>query len=279
MTLAMGFKCMDGAILCADTQLTIPYPYQTKYTGDKIFGFRELRCAPFFTYAGDVEFSTMCTFRLAKRLRETEKKRATEEVLAEEVRRIHQEYHYAYNAQNGVELQLLVAFRQPDAKVALYVIRGGAISPCSSAIPVCLGIGTPVAMAAMAPFYSGPMSLSEACRTAVYALFQVKSQVEGVGGGTEIMFLRDGRSHAFYHIPLGRESVAVFEQAFEAFQEAIRPVLLTYTTLESDTPSFKRYLKEFSQRMMKLRSRQMAEYRKMHKDLRDAFFGQGAGKH
>lgn len=266
MTLAMGFKCVDGVILCADTQLTLPYPYSTKYPSNKIFDFRELQSAPFFTYAGDVAFSTMCIHRIANRFSETEKKRAAERVLVEEVRKIHAEYH---SIDKELYLQLIVAFRRADAKVALYRVMGAAVEPCVSSVPVCVGVGTPVAMAVMAPFYPVPMTMSEACRTAVYALFQVKNQVEGVGGLTEIVFLRDGRDRQFYHIPLSRESVRVFEETFTVFQEAIRPVLLTYTTLESDTPEFKDYLKQFERRMLQMRSKHMQEQRRADRTLKD----------
>jgi len=268
MTLAMGFKCTDGAILCADSQLTIPYPYSTKFPGNKIFEFPELQGAPFFTYAGDVDYSLMCIYRLARKVKELEKDQPTEDILTHEVREIHREYH---SIDDGLMLQLIVGFRRPDAKVALYKVFGASVAPCLSSVPVCLGIGTPVAMAVMAPFYAAPMDMSEACRTAVYALFQVKSQVEGVGGSTEIVFLRDGRAREFYHIPLSGESVRVFEDIFSVFQDAVRPILLNVTGLKEDTPQFKFYLKEFEKRMLKVRARHLTEKRSQGRNASDIF--------
>ncbi len=92
-------------------------------------GFREVQCAPFFTYAGDVDFSMMCIHRIAKRMEQTEKRHAAEDVLMEEVRKIHKEYYYAYNSHNGNELQLIVGFRQADSRVALYRVLGGSVPP------------------------------------------------------------------------------------------------------------------------------------------------------
>src|SRR5271170_6684014 len=66
MTIAAGFKCSDGIVLCADSQMTASDG--TKYNAPKIFSYSENQVDAVFAFAGSEVFSKMCIERLAKRI-------------------------------------------------------------------------------------------------------------------------------------------------------------------------------------------------------------------
>jgi 20S proteasome alpha/beta subunit len=256
MTIGIAFKCTDGAVLCADTQMTIAQPYSTKYPGSKIFGFPELRSQPFFTYAGRVDFSTMCIDRIVGRIAEAEKTTGdVTHALIEECKRIHAEYLNLYGDER-LTLELLTVLRQPDARLALYRVCGAVVAPFLSSPVECIGVGTPVALSVITPLCPLSMTASQAARIGFYALSQVKRFVDGCGGQTEMVTFRENEPR-FGYVPHSEESTRIFEQTFAAFQEAARPILLSYDNVESNDDIFDRYLSEFAKNLKALRSRQI----------------------
>ena len=258
MTIAIGFKCTDGAILCADSQFTI---YSTKYPGNKIFGFPELKSQPFFAFAGDVTFSTMCIDRIMKKIAEAEKgDHDVASTLTRECRDIHEQYCHAFRDE-GLYLQLLVVFRQLNTKLAMYKVLGPSVAPFLSSGVECIGVGTPLALSVIVPLYLPSTTTSQAARIGFYALCQVKKFVEGCGGQTEMVTFREDKAVRGY-IPHSEESGKLFEQTLSSFQEAARPILLSYDNIEEETLSFKRRLKSFSQALIETRTEQIKQWRK-----------------
>ena len=70
MTIAAGFRCRDGIVLCTDSQITVQS--LSKYPGEKIIGFPKLKSRPIFAFAGHVNFSKMCIYQIVKEIERTQ---------------------------------------------------------------------------------------------------------------------------------------------------------------------------------------------------------------
>jgi 20S proteasome alpha/beta subunit len=223
MTIGIVFKCIDGAVLCADTQLTIPFPYSSKYPGLKIFGFPELQSQPFFTYAGEVAFSTMCINRLADRIAQAEKAgREVAETLTGECKKIHNEYSRLY-PDGRLTLGLLLVLRRPDASLALYKIIAPSVAPLLSPPFECIGVGTPVAQSVIVPLCSPSITTNEAARIGYYALSQAKQFVEGCGGQTEMVTFREGEARRGYY-DIVEEHTVIFERHLSELTKRLKGI-------------------------------------------------------
>jgi len=255
MTIGIAFKCRDGAVLCADTQLTIPYPYSLKYSKTKIFGFTELTSRPFFTYAGDVDFSLMCIHRIVGVLASAKKRADVESTLSREAIKIHAEYFPLYPDER-LTLQLLAVFRVPDGTWRVAKVTGPRVTPVMGTVE-CIGVGTPVAQCIIVPLLASlNLDTREAARIGFYVLSQVKQFVEGCGGDTEMVTFRD-RGGQFDYVPHLKESGLFFGEAFSAFQDALRPILLGYNAVEEDTPTFETQLREMVKKLKAFRADQI----------------------
>jgi hypothetical protein len=70
LTIAAGFCCSDGVVLCADTQYTVPETM--KYPDSKLRMVPELHCLPFFVFCGDIDFQKQCVSSFTSALSEAE---------------------------------------------------------------------------------------------------------------------------------------------------------------------------------------------------------------
>src|SRR6266568_3076754 len=62
VTIAAGFRCSDGVVLCADTEMSMPG--WIKYPGSKVRFYKDLPFQVAFTFAGDAEFFEMVIEKL-----------------------------------------------------------------------------------------------------------------------------------------------------------------------------------------------------------------------
>ena len=224
MTIAAGFKCQDGVVLCADTEMSVPY--LLKYPASKMTIVPFLKSKAFFTYAGDELFSKMCIARLAARLRRLEGDDGLPVFtsLQQEALAIHQEYAGVLET----PLQVLIAL-QGYEKVDLYQINEHSVAWVSSY--TCIGSGMMVARASAEPLYKVSMSVKEVSFVAAYALGQAKKYGFGCGSQSQIVLIypRKGDPRFFtdehYDFMLQAE-VERLEKGYEAITSALRALLL-----------------------------------------------------
>jgi 20S proteasome alpha/beta subunit len=217
MTIACGFRCLDGVLLCADSQITIPAV--SKYAEPKIGRLVGTEHAIFVTFAGDLDFSRMCIEILTEKLYDAD--RAGTDVivcLRQEAQRIHKEYYGLYEGGARLELWMLAAIHTD--KTHLYKVYG----PSVSKIPEFefIGCGQYLARAVVSNLYSPNMSLVEASLMAAYVLSQAKLYVDGCGGRSEIVRVFD--TNAYSRMEAGEIEVA--EKRYEDFLESNRTKLL-----------------------------------------------------
>ncbi|MGO9272128.1 MAG: hypothetical protein ACLQOO_18005 [Terriglobia bacterium] len=259
MTIAAGFKCKNGVVLCTDSQITVEGA--SKYPGEKIILFSGLKCRPVFAFAGYVNFSKMCIQQLAEKIEEAEHK--AEEtgnalnlwrLLKDECKRIWKDYE-----DYGV-LNLIVAVKEPS--LALYYIEGASVSKVDTY--TCMGVGSPVATSIVELYYKPDMSISAAYRMAVYMLMQVKTFVDGCGGKSQItVFDQDVLGSSIW--PMPSRDIEELEDSFLEFQSALRPVLLSYNA-EEGTDDLSENLRIFSKLLRAKRKKLVLEERRLEEE-------------
>src|SRR5208283_3493768 len=64
VTIAAGFQCSDGVVLCADTEINVTG--FVKFPGSKFRLYPRMACCPVFTFAGDVLYCEMLVRHIAE---------------------------------------------------------------------------------------------------------------------------------------------------------------------------------------------------------------------
>jgi hypothetical protein len=260
MTIAAGFKCSDGIVLCADSQMTAVDG--TKYNAEKILAYSGENVNAIFAFAGGEVFSKMCIERLAECVLESGVTNV-EDKLRNEALLIHQMYApWATINTTDYDLDVLVAVRfhiedEDKGKLALHHIEGPAVSPPIKHFD-CIGIGRTVARQAIGLFYNSELSVQEASRVGVYCLKQAKDHVEGCGGPSQITMLWDDTDELFGPTNawnMEQPDILEVETGFTALFEALRPVFLSFNNIHPYDPSFAKHLTNAAKNIKKMWSK------------------------
>lgn len=202
MTIAIGFRCSDGILLCADTQHTCPGIMKTRRTKAYFYDFPRNGSKVAFVFSGSVEYAKMAIQRISSavgRIRKgtldldsvhRETQRELEEIYAK-----HIFPHPRFKDVDGPGFDLLMAcFAGHECGSDLF-------STCESSVCkvedsyVCLGAGTYLAEFLLKNRYETGTDLYGAAGLALGVLKKVKEHVDGCGGYSEMVYLRyDGSS-------------------------------------------------------------------------------------
>jgi hypothetical protein len=256
MTIAVGFRCSDGIVLCADSQMSAPSDGM-KYNAQKTFSYSGNQVDAVFAFAGTEVFSKMCIERLARRILASELSNV-EQALQEEALSIHEAYSpRATVTTTDYDLNVLVGVRftsGADDGIALFHIEGPAVSPPIKTFD-CIGVGRMVARQAISLFYSDSLTVQEASRVGVYCLKQTKEHVGECGGPSQVIMLWDDSKEVFgptapYSVE--KTDILEIEGGFAALFEALRPVFLSFNNTRSYDPSFTKHLRESAKAIKKV---------------------------
>lgn len=272
MTIAAGFRCADGIVLCADSQITAADG--TKYNAEKLIGYSNDDIDVVFAFAGVEVFSKMCIERLAQRIL-TSQVSDVEQVLRDEALSIHQTYApQATSSTTEYDLDVLVAtkFRLQDRDVlALFHIEGPAVSPPIKTFD-CIGIGRTVARQAVNVFYKSQLSIQEASRIAVYSLQQTKTNVDGCGGPSQIILIWDDSEDKDLRLlgpsdpyRMEQELVSEIEQGFTSLFESLRPAFLSFNDADPHDRAFEKHFKKAAADIRKTRNKMFGKIARQRK--------------
>lgn len=273
LTLIAGFRCSDGVVLCADSQLT--YPGALKFQESKIrrrlAKSRQIRMA--FAYAGINDFSEMCMEEIALAIDSTTDDAEIRNSINEKCKEIHVQYYPLYKApyQLGLELFLAVDIGKT---VTLFYIRGPVVARVHYFR--CAGTGLYLGHSVAGSLYHENMTIEEASRMAAYVLYQAKTYVDGVGGKSHILRINNKTGWDMVE----SKEVEYLEAVYSEYLAASRPVLLSYTGWGEHWPveNFKNQLELMAQRLINKRKEMDELYAKMHRENRemiDNVLGQG----
>jgi 20S proteasome alpha/beta subunit len=190
MTIAAGFKCSDGFVLCADTEITYADLY--KESRAKLRASRLPNCDLYWAICGDVDFVNMLMGKIVEAVEECPNN--MREIRAE-IERICIEVSNAYPNYQQPQIPLLI--HEPDtANIKLFKLSGPVVSPVSDS--VCVGTGQPLASYLIGSIYRRTMTMKKVGVLATYALTHVKRHAFGCGGASQIVMIdNDGNITPF----------------------------------------------------------------------------------
>jgi 20S proteasome alpha/beta subunit len=202
MTIAAGFVCADGIVLCADTQETTGY---TKNNTEKIRHWKDDGLCIAITGAGDAELIETVGERIQhalvweyspKEIRWTDQVR---DIIQQEISSAFERYIAPYAAfprddWPGCDLLIVVTVKnEVNNYECLFKASGTTVRQIEFGGD-CVGSGLILAKSLMERFCSSFMDLDELVLAMCYVMFQTKKWVEGCGGNTDLIvssFSRD----------------------------------------------------------------------------------------
>jgi len=255
MTIAAGFPCTDGLVLCADTQEVI-YSY-AKVNTQKMTQIETPFYNMVFTGAGDSGLIDMTVQLMDQALAEKKPNGAwkIEEVLRESLvdtfnRHIAPWSQFPVNERPDTP-DLLIGLQYPAATL-LYRANGTTFTRMHES--QCVGTGVVLAKSLIASLFDYGLSITQGWLIALYVLYQAKTWVDGCGGNSDILLLSN-RNLKITRIPT--TEVTEMEQHFSAFDAYLRPVFLSAADRNVSQSQFDDRIKEFKLGMLTLRGKFM----------------------
>jgi 20S proteasome alpha/beta subunit len=242
MTIAAGFRCKDGVLLCSDMQITED---AGKSYESKIFSINpEADC--FLAYAGCVGFIKEFVEELRKvTAHEVGTKLA--QVAEAHYRRFHHRYYTQAPKNERAWAYILLTVREGDA-IALY----GASARQFYLVDEreSFGSGKPVVEPFFAPFVFSDLSIGEAANAVIYGLWRAKEFAALVGGKTKILTIDDEKvvtildeqNNPVMEEPAAHlwrdEEIKDVEDDYRRFDEEMRSLFLNFPNFRpNDLPS------------------------------------------
>ncbi len=252
MTIAAGFCCDDGVLLCSDSQETLG---DFKRNQAKITVKPEYRepasCRAVFAGAGDSTFIDIVVQKLWDAIRsETGNIDDFIRALEDRAIAIHQRYWPVYTEKDRPTAHLLIALCCKDWPLKLLRVEGPLVLEITGYD--CVGYGVPLAKYLCDRMWEIPMSLKPTLFVALYMLEQVKQHAEYCGGHSAFTLIqKDGKVRTATRIypSVNAELVSYFEE----FDEAVALLLAAGPNLEITSEKYDERLSAFSERMRNLR--------------------------
>jgi hypothetical protein len=186
MTIAAGFVCREGVLLCADTEHT---GWSAKFHESKLGEFEIPGGKLAFALAGNTSFA-WSVMQKCRRLLQTV---PPEKTLSELERILDREYRRNVLSNPGRDQNyhywLLIAIWSPGHRVRLYATNETAIREVTTFD--CIGIGRELADYLIRPCFTSLMPERLALPLAAYALAGVKESITGCGGMSVYLVLGD----------------------------------------------------------------------------------------
>jgi 20S proteasome alpha/beta subunit len=256
MTIAAGFRCKDGEILCSDTQIT---QASGKTYESKIFPIKDdADCL--LAYSGDVGYIKEFVGEL-KEIAAKESNDKLIHVIKSHYRRFHHKYFTQAPKAERAFAQILVTVNKDD-KIYLYIGDGRHFYPVDNRQSI--GTGGPY----LEPFFRDTdfttLFMDHAAKLIIYALQRTKDYAEFVGGKTKIISINDDDIFgppSYYEMK--EHMVKHIEAAYDNFDEKIRPLFLDLPFMSPE--DLTKSLKSVSSELRKYRATQMKELRQKYK--------------
>ncbi|HVB35014.1 MAG TPA: hypothetical protein VNJ52_11675 [Patescibacteria group bacterium] len=240
MTIGAGFRCKDGVVLCADTQITWSGWY--KRTASKITRVSTLNDRLIFVQAGVISSGKFMIEKLARAAQAENPKTITalESVLRKACHVVRQELKERYGP------QLLLTVRTKD-HAFLYAIEGYKLEPIQNTC-CCIGTGAVVVNHLIERCYTPTMTIREAVFLAAYIAKDAKDFGSDVGGTTQIVTVPDGGAWDMVQ----STEVARLEKDYESIERTMGSLLTQYSPIFTSSASkFERDLRRLTRQLRK----------------------------
>ncbi|MGA9672473.1 MAG: hypothetical protein WBQ94_24880 [Terracidiphilus sp.] len=195
MTIAAGFCCSDGVVLCADTQYTIPETM--KYPDSKLRMAPELQCLPFFAFCGDMDYQKQCIASFTSVLSSAEEDGTLlRSALEKSALEMHIAYYDAYSDPSEKLSAAMFVSVLIGGKRKLYKVYGPKVYEVDQF--ESMGSGSYLARALADSFWEPNNTMYRTALAAVYILSDVKKYVDGCGGESQMVCLGHDGSWQFF---------------------------------------------------------------------------------
>lgn len=256
MTIAAGFVCDDGVVLCADTELTSTYKQQ----GQKLWLHEKANLSVAVSGAGDYTLLKLANDAIRDRLSgNMSGNRVLHSVIEPVIRSIHEDHIDRapdWRVLQGYDLALLVAVKTRRIGVQLYETSRTGVAEVRDYR--CVGAGSPVANYIAGTMFSPSLSSFWCQAFAAYLIQQTKAYGLDCGGGSSVVVIRkDGPS-----VLLPTAKLPQMEKVGNRVHDALGPILFSAAT-DWAGPDFDAKVRAFQDAVEKSRSdmfREMAEF-------------------
>jgi hypothetical protein len=255
MTIAAGFYCTDGLVLCSDTQETITG--YAKVNTQKMTQIETPLYNTVFTGSGDSGLIDM-TVQLMDQALALKKPSAAwqiEDVLRESLVDTFNRYIAPWSQFSAEERPAT-----PDLLIGLQFLSGALLYRASGTTlrrvheSQCVGTGIVLGNSLIAQLFNPSMGIGQGWLVALYVLHQAKTWVDGCGGNTDILLL-SSRDKLITRIPT--TDVKDFENHFDQFNSYVRPIFVAAADRNVPHDKFEELMKQFRLNMHTLRGKFM----------------------
>lgn len=256
LTIAAGFTCDEGLVLCADTQETITGYVKTDTEKIRVFlGLQNM----VFTGAGDSDLIEMTIEEIYRALSNHDPtaiwplEKVFRDALSEVFRKRIGPYSvFPSGDPDRPDIPDLLIGVQLSSATLLYKARGTKLRRIRGA--ECVGAGLVLAKNLIARLFDPSMSLAQTGIIAAYILHRVKTGVDSCGGKSDILLLSN-RDKKIDRIQT--KEIQTLEAYFEDFDSFIRPVLIAASDGTVSHDSYEKIMEDFRVNVLSLRGRFM----------------------
>jgi hypothetical protein len=253
VTIAAGFHCQGGVIICADSEMT--HGDALKIGEEKIQFCPGQKATVVMTGAGHQDFIKMAFEKLAKRLEASPEEGLTSSRVQEIIEEVVLEI-YGTNIASLPPSSEYIGFSTLAAVQALDGGRIEIIKTTDTAVTSVgkfdsIGTGFAFGKYLADNMYDPQMTISQGVTLAAYLVYVAKKYVPGCGGNTSIFALTPQEVLFDWD-----EKIAKLEAYFHGFDRALAPVFLACPDEAISEQEFKRKLAEFNETLIKLRKDQ-----------------------
>jgi 20S proteasome alpha/beta subunit len=248
MTIAAGFFCQDGIVICADSEVSTDFE---KFDESKIFTQNPDGAgdAPTVVFAGSgwLDFVKMTVDKVRNESAFVTHGYEVEEILEKTILNVHRKHIRYYPVEPKPFFSLLVGIRDQNS-LSLFLTAGTAVNRVPEY--ACIGVGDTLAHYLSRGLTPQRESSQEAALLAVQILDQVKKNVPGCGGQfSEILILpKQG--------PVSRISpgkLLDIEYRTHDLGRILKPLLMSFANPTIADSEFESSLSEFEEQCRRLR--------------------------
>jgi hypothetical protein len=251
MTIAAGFVCNNGVLLCADSEHT---DWATKSNSAKVNTFKFEGGSVGYAYAGNdslaISAIQTCQDKLATCVDPKKAVGILRGALEGEYRK-HVLSHPSYSASSELSYSLLLSVRNQDG-VSLYRSHETALQKIETFD--CIGVGAPFARYLIQPNFAYRPPEDAVLALAVYALKLTKEKVPGCGGMSVFQMMKtDGCMQWITSESSRWKPVEDFVEEYDAMS---RELFIAMADGNVDQEIFEKHLRErFMKRLLQIRKK------------------------
>jgi hypothetical protein len=264
MTIIAGFRCEDGVVLAADTEITLDGGTGKTYQS-KIFAVSpELGCH--LAYTGDSDFAQEFVDHLVHNIGG----KTSQQGLAfiKTAYRDFIEEHYTKAPKGEKTWAWILVTLRHGTTVHLYRGRNRHFTEIKNY--AVLGIGQDQAESAFKPLYYDWITIQQAEFVMIYALRKVKGFVQGCGGDSEIRLVEDVESWLSEYAA-DPQSTKEIEEDFDFLDREVRRLIIAFSDMTKDADEFNKLLALVNETVTQYRAKRLQEYEKRLEEGREAY--------